>query len=126
MWVHSALEVCKITQEVLYLEGYSASIAPSGRSALATLREAPQGMIVFLDPMMLASYENAGLKAFLMDAKLRARHVVLLWEAAAYIEKAKRYLQVDGDLPQPFTNEQLLTTVEHAEEMWRSKQQTEA
>ncbi|HEY7983701.1 MAG TPA: response regulator [Ktedonobacterales bacterium] len=95
--------------EVLTLEGYPIETATNGQEALQRLSEgAPR--VVLLDLLMPVMDGRATLAALEREPERRQRHQIILVSAMHNLEGA-RDLQVDGQLPKPFTVEQLLNTL---------------
>ncbi|HEV2236291.1 MAG TPA: response regulator [Ktedonobacterales bacterium] len=95
--------------EVLSLEGYPVETATNGQEALQKLNDGGP-RVVLLDLLMPVMDGRETLAALEQDAAQRQRHQIILVSAMHNLEAA-RDLQVDGQLPKPFTVDQLLNTL---------------
>jgi CheY-like chemotaxis protein len=96
--------------EALGLEGYPMETAVNGREALDALaRGGPR--VVLLDLLMPVVNGREMMQQLQANPAERARHKIILMSATHNLEGA-RDLQVDGQLPKPFTLDQLLNTLD--------------
>lgn len=96
--------------EVLALEGYPTETAANGREALEVLaKSGPR--VVLLDLLMPILDGRGVVQQLQQNPSERARHQIVLVSALHNLETA-RDLEVDGQLPKPFTVDQLLNTLE--------------
>jgi two-component system response regulator MprA len=96
--------------EVLSLEGFPTETAANGREALDLLKKG-RSRVVLLDLLMPVLDGRGVIEELQANATERTRHQIILVSALHNLETA-RDLHVDGQLPKPFTVEQLLNTLE--------------
>ncbi len=95
--------------EALGLEGYPTETAANGREALDALAKGGP-RVVLLDLLMKPVDGREVMQQLRANPAERARHKIILMSATHNLEGA-RDLQVDGQLPKPFTLDQLLNTL---------------
>ncbi len=99
----------KMLVEVLSLEGYPTETATNGREALDVLvKGGPR--VVLLDLLMPVVDGRGVIQQLKANPAERARHKIILMSALTTLE-ANRDLPADGQLPKPFTLDQLLNTL---------------
>lgn len=96
--------------EVLSLEGFPTETAANGLEALEMLRKG-KARVVLLDLLMPVLDGRGVMHELQTNTAERQRHQIILVSALHNLE-ASRDLDVDGQLPKPFTVDQLLNTLE--------------
>lgn len=120
--VHCQNLFCDFVQEILESEGYEdVRTAVWGRGALRMLRQIPHHTIVLLEPVVLWIIGNEGLRAYLTNPGQRAQHVVIAMAAFTNVEAYIREMHFDGFLQIPFSDDELVAVVEHAQRLALAK-----
>jgi CheY-like chemotaxis protein len=100
----------KMITEVLGLEGYPVETATNGREALDIIK-AGGSRVILLD-LNMPVLDGAG---FLQELEAqpaeRAKHKIILVSAYLGLPKYQN-LKADGQLPKPFTVDQLINTIQ--------------
>jgi DNA-binding NtrC family response regulator len=113
-------------KEIFALEGYVTQETNQGSEALRLLHAAEDGMIVYLEPLVLQMQGNERLYDFIMDRGLHNPHIFILLASSANLQVAMPALRADGYLAIPFTAHQLVTSVEHAQRLLQAKRAKQA
>ncbi len=120
--VHLDVHLPRMMVEILVLEGYQARATSSGGMALAILRSAKQGLIVYVEPLLLEVRGNERLRDYVLGRGSDDPHVFMLLAAFVNIQAQREALRPDGALQIPFTMPQLLASVEEAQHLPHTKQ----
>lgn len=105
-------DIRKLLVEMLTLEGYPTETAANGREALDALaRGGPR--VVLLDLLMKPVDGREVMQQLQANPAERARHKIILISALITLEKNRDLrADVDGELPKPFTVDQVLNTLD--------------
>lgn len=112
--------------KVLKVEGYSVQTAEHGGPALAIMRASADHLLVTLGLIMSEVDGMTVLEAVAADETLATRHAIVVLSAAVGMLRTGRGAELCQQLdlllvPKPFTYEQLLETLEEAEQRWAKR-----